>query len=90
MTPRGEMERTLSWRRVAFSGARVLTALLLLMGFVSAVHGQEARSPFGVVSRVDEVGKAIQLSTPPSSMNPRRESFLVTQAIGLAPSRSGG
>ena len=39
MTPRGDMERTLSWKRVAFSGARVLTALLLLMGFVSAVHG---------------------------------------------------
>ena len=66
-----------------FSGVRVLTALLVLIGFVSAAHGQEAQSLFGIVSHVDEVGRAIQVLTPPSSMNPRRESFLVAETTEI-------
>ena len=83
MTQRGDVERTLSWRRVAFSGARALTALLVLIGFVSAAHGQQARSLFGVVSHVDEVGKAIQVVTPRSSMSPHRETFLVAETTEI-------
>ena len=77
-------------RSVAVRRANLLFVLLLLVvGFGSAARGQ-TRSLVGVVSEVDLVGKAIEVLTPPSWMNPRRESFLVVETtVILVHGRAG-